>query len=117
MVQLEAQIGTAVLSAWHAPPDADRAHAPRQANFVVNVQAPANVTVLSTASVASARAGAAPGARRTEFARTPVMAPDLLALAAGYMRGKRRVTPEMNVTAYTAPGAHEHITFSLRVRR
>ena len=84
---------------------------------MVSVQAPANVTVLSTASVASARAGAAPGARRTEFARTPVMAPDLLALAAGYMRGRRRVTPEMNVTAYTAPGAHEHITFSLRVRR
>ena len=94
---------------WNAPP--------RQASFVVHVEAPANATVLSTASAAPTRAGAAPGTRLTEFSRTLAMAPDLLALAAGYMRSRRRVTPEMNVTAYTAPGAHEHVTFSLRVRR
>jgi hypothetical protein len=85
---------------------------------VLRVEAPANMTVLSTAARAHTAPSAAPGHNMTEFAPTPVMAPDSLAFAAGNLRARRRPTAAgLNVTAYTVPGpAAGQVNFALRVR-
>ncbi len=89
-----------------------------QAVFVLRVEAHANATVLSTAARAGTAPSAAPGHNMTEFAPTPVMAPDSLAFAAGSLRARRRPTAAgLNVTAYTVPGpAAGQVNFALRVR-
>lgn len=88
-----------------------------QANFVVRMETPSNVTALSSASALSVTTGSTPGRNVTEFAMSPVMATDYLALAAGFVHKRSRTTATgVNVTAYSAPSVQDQVNFSLRVR-